>query len=42
MRVSVTFAVPIAKFVRMVANMEESFLITPTWEAIRKRIASNA
>jgi uncharacterized protein (DUF169 family) len=36
---ALTFAVPMAKFVRMVANMEESFLITPTWEAIRRRIA---
>lgn len=39
---SLTFAVPMAKFVRMVANMEESFLVTPTWEVIRKRIASKA
>ncbi len=29
-----------AKFARMAADMEESFLITPTWEAIRKRIVS--
>ncbi len=36
-----TFAVPMAKFARMVENMEESFLITPTWETIRKRIVSN-
>jgi hypothetical protein len=32
------FAVPIARFERMAANMEESFLITPTWDAMRKRI----
>jgi len=38
---TLTFAVPMAKFARMVANMEESFLITPTWEAIRRRIASD-
>jgi uncharacterized protein (DUF169 family) len=38
---ALTFAVPMAKFARMVGNMEESFLITPTWEAIRKRILSN-
>ena len=37
---TLTFAVPMAKFVRMVGNMEESFLITPTWETIRKRIVS--
>ena len=33
-----TFAAPMAKFVRMVENMEDSFLITPTWDVIRKRI----
>jgi uncharacterized protein (DUF169 family) len=38
--VTLTFAVPTAKFVRMVGDMEESFLITPTWETIRERIAS--
>jgi uncharacterized protein (DUF169 family) len=38
---TLTFAVPMAKFARMVANMEESFLITPTWEAIRKRIVTS-
>jgi uncharacterized protein (DUF169 family) len=37
---ALTFAVPMAGFVRMVGNMEESFLITPTWETIRNRIAS--
>jgi uncharacterized protein (DUF169 family) len=39
---ALSFAVPMAKFVRMAGNMEESFLITPTWEAIQKRIASKA
>jgi uncharacterized protein (DUF169 family) len=33
-----TFAVPMSKFIRMVANMEESFLITPSWAKIQKRI----
>jgi uncharacterized protein (DUF169 family) len=33
-----SFAVPMEKFVRMVENMEESFLITPTWDTIRRRI----
>jgi uncharacterized protein (DUF169 family) len=33
-----TFAVPLSKFARMVNDMEESFLITKTWETIRKRI----
>jgi uncharacterized protein (DUF169 family) len=35
----VSFAAPVEKFVRMVENMEESFLITPTWKKIRDRIA---
>jgi hypothetical protein len=34
----ISFAVPIAKYQRMVENMEESFLITPTWKVIHKRI----
>jgi uncharacterized protein (DUF169 family) len=33
-----TFAVPFNKFVRMADYMEESFLITPTWDVINKRI----
>ncbi len=33
-----TFAAPMSKFVRMVADMEESFLITPSWVKIQKRI----
>ena len=37
---TLTFAIPITKFARMVANMEESFLITPTWAVIRKKIAA--
>ena len=36
----VSFAAPWEKFVRMAGNMEESFLITPTWERIRARIAA--
>jgi hypothetical protein len=34
-----TFAVPINKFIRMIENMEESFLITPSWGKVKKRIA---
>jgi hypothetical protein len=34
----VTFSAPVNKFWRMVDNMDESFLITPTWKAIQKRI----
>jgi hypothetical protein len=33
-----TFAVPMSKFRRMVDNMEESFLITPSWAKVQKRI----
>jgi uncharacterized protein (DUF169 family) len=34
-----TLAVPMNKFVRMIDNMDESFLITPSWTKVRKRIA---
>jgi uncharacterized protein (DUF169 family) len=33
-----TFSAPMAKFARMVDNMEESFLITPSWAKVQKRI----
>jgi len=35
-----TFAVPVNKFSQMVANMEESFLITDSWKRVQKRIIS--
>jgi hypothetical protein len=37
---TLTFAVPIAKFARMVADMAESFLITPSWRKVKERIRS--
>lgn len=37
-----TFAVSADKFVRMVKNMDESFLITNTWETMQKRISSGS
>ncbi len=37
-RDTLSFAVPMRKFVRMVDNMDESFLITPSWEKVRFRI----
>jgi len=37
-----TFAVPWTKFIRMVGNAEESFLITRSWNVVRKRIRKNA
>jgi uncharacterized protein (DUF169 family) len=33
-----TFSAPMAKFAKMVDNMEESFLITPSWAKVQKRI----
>ncbi len=36
---TLSFAVPFSKFTRMIDNMEESFLITHSWEVVRKRIA---
>jgi hypothetical protein len=33
-----TFSAPMAKFARMVDNIEESFLITPSWAKLQKRI----
>ncbi len=35
-----TFAVPMEKFARMVHDMEESFLITPSWDKVRGRLSS--
>jgi hypothetical protein len=35
---ALTFSAPLSKFARMVANMEESFLITASWAKIQKRI----
>jgi len=33
-----SFSVPMTKFVTMIENVEESFLITDTWKRLRKRI----
>jgi uncharacterized protein (DUF169 family) len=35
---ALTFSAPMSKFARMVENMEESFLITPSWAKVQKRI----
>lgn len=35
---TLTFAVPMAKFRRMADNMAESFLTTPSWTEVRRRI----
>ena len=34
----ITLAVPLSIFVKMVANMDNSFLITKSWSAVQKRI----
>jgi hypothetical protein len=33
-----TLAAPMKKFIKMVDNMEESFLITGSWQKIQRRI----
>jgi hypothetical protein len=33
-RETLTFAVPMNKFISMIGNMEESFLITRSWEKV--------
>jgi uncharacterized protein (DUF169 family) len=37
---TLTFSTPMSKFIRMTDNMEESFLITPSWFKVQKRIKS--
>ena len=40
---TLTFAIPVKKFEQMVADMDESFLITKTWDKVKNKIAmSNA
>lgn len=39
---TLSFAVPMNKFTVMVQNMDESFLITKSWKAVRKRIAGTS
>jgi hypothetical protein len=38
---SLTFSIPIKKFERMVDNMDESFLITGSWEKVKNRFHSS-
>ena len=35
---TMTFAIPMKKFTSMVSDMEESFLITPTWKKVQQKI----
>ncbi len=37
-RETLTFAVPMNKFSSMIRNMEESFLITRSWDKVKQRI----
>ena len=36
-----TFAAPMKKFVRMVQNLEESFVVTPSWEKVMRRLENS-
>jgi hypothetical protein len=36
-----TFAIPLQKFERMVDNMDESFLITESWQKVKQRIGKS-
>lgn len=38
----ITFATPMSKFLRMIDNMEESFLVTGSWKKVQRRIAKRA
>jgi hypothetical protein len=38
---TLSFSVPMNKFIRMADNMEESFLITRSWEKVKMRIGQN-
>ena len=38
---ALSFAVPMKRFVTMVGNMEESFLITDTWRKLQQRIVAS-
>ena len=35
---TLTFSIPLKKFEKMVSYMDESFLITPSWETVKKRL----
>ncbi|MBM3176342.1 MAG: hypothetical protein FJZ93_11655 [Chloroflexi bacterium] len=38
---TLSFAAPMNKFLKMLGNMEESFLITKSWSAVQKRIGQD-
>ncbi len=35
---TLTFTIPLKRFEEMVGNMDESFLITKSWEMVKKRM----
>lgn len=35
---TLSFAIPMSKFAAMINNMDESFLITKSWEAVQRRM----
>ncbi|MBL7138694.1 MAG: DUF169 domain-containing protein [Bacteroidales bacterium] len=35
---TLTFAIPMKKFTKMISFMDESFLITPSWQTVKKRL----
>jgi len=37
-----TMAIPMKKFEKMIGYMDESFLITGTWEKVKKKIRKSA
>jgi hypothetical protein len=37
-RDELTFTIPIQRFIQMVNNMDESFLITKSWEKVKSRL----
>ena len=39
---TLSFATPFKKFQRMVRDMDESFLITPSWAKVQRRVAKSA
>jgi uncharacterized protein (DUF169 family) len=38
---TLTFAVPVRRFEQMASNMDESFLITASWQAVRSRLGQS-
>lgn len=39
---TLTFAVPMKRFIHMIRDMKESFLITPSWDRVKKKITQSS